>query len=121
MKRCQVCSEQYDASDPGDLDCVVAFLGRHVPTDRPGTIYILHFDSPTHVSEADNACVQPTTHYVGWTGQPVEQRAEQHGALASSIAAQRPGTAEDEKRVKREESCPRCGVSLAPECLVRQP
>ena len=97
--------------------CAVAYRGRHVPTDRPGTVYVLHFDQPTEVADADRRHVQPTTHYVGWTSQPVARRVRQHQVPESSVVHTRPGTAEDEAVLKRTEVYPRCGISLAPECL----
>jgi hypothetical protein len=118
LKRCVVCRGEFDASKP--WGCAVARKGRHIADDRPGTVYVLHFDAPTMVAEADNGHVRPTTHYVGWTSQPVATRARQHRVPASSIADTRPGTFQDEALVKESEACPRCGVSLAPECLGRR-
>lgn len=115
MKRCQVCGEQFDPE--ADWNCAKAIRGRHIPTDRPGVVYILHFDEPSYVAQADNGHVQPTTHYVGWTSQPVERRVEQHGVPRSSVAHTQSGTAEDEAVIKQTENCPQCGVALAPECL----
>lgn len=123
VKRCQVCGNEFDPDAPGGWACSVAFKGRHLPIDRPGCIYILHFDEPTHVQESDRGHVQPTTHYVGWTGKAewVELRLRQHDVPATSVASTRPGTADDEAQIKRTESCPRCGVALAPECVGRLP
>jgi hypothetical protein len=116
-KRCQVCGQQFDPSKPEEWVCAVAYRGRHLPTDQPGTVYVLHFDQPTEVADADRGHVQPTTHYVGWTSQPVAQRVRQHQVPESSVVNTRPGTAEDEAVLKRTEACPRCGIPLAPECL----
>jgi rubredoxin len=117
LKRCVVCGWDFDASQPDQWACMVAHLGSHVPDDRPGSVYVLHFDAPTMVADADNGHVRPTTHYVGWTGQPVAARVQQHGVPESSIAHTRPGTAQDEALIKGREACPRCGVPLAPECF----
>jgi hypothetical protein len=118
-KRCQACGQQFDPSKADEWVCAVAYRGRHVPTDRPGTVYVLHFDQSTEVADADRSHVQPTTHYVGWTSQPVARRVRQHQVPESSVTHTRPGTAEDEAALKRTEACPRCGISLAPECLGR--
>ena len=55
-----------------------------------------------------------TSHYEGHTGQqPPLKRIRQHGAISANHIAQiRPGTINDEARVKRNESCPECGKSL---------
>lgn len=119
LKRCQVCGQQFDPSLADEWACSVAHRGRHVPTDRPGTVYVLHFDQPTEVADADRRHVQPTTHYVGWTSQPLAHRMRQHQVPESSVVDSRPGTAEDEAVLKRAESCPHCGTRLAPECLGR--
>lgn len=119
LKRCQVCGQQFDSSRAEEWACVVAHGGQHVPTDRHGTIYVLHFDQPTEVADADRGHVHPTTHYVGWTSQPVSRRVRQHRVPQSSVVHTRPGTAEDERALKRTEACPRCGVLLAAECLGR--
>jgi rubredoxin len=116
MKRCQVCGMSYDpaAGNP----CPAARLGRHVPTDRPGMVYVLCFGAPTNVADGDRGHVQPTTHYVGWTGQnPPARRIRQHRVPLESIASMEPGTAEDEERTKRDGCCPQCGARLQPECL----
>lgn len=116
-KRCQVCGQEFDPELPDGWRCAVAFKGRHVPTDRPGTVYILHFSQPTDVAEADRRHVRPTTHYVGWTSQDLSRRVRQHGASEASVVYSVPGTAEDEAKLKRQGTCPRCGLPLAPECL----
>jgi hypothetical protein len=117
VKRCQVCGIPFDPDEPGGWACEVAYRGRHIPTDRLGTIYLLCFGHPLNVEEGDNWHRQPTSHYVGWTGQNPRKRVRQHGVPLDSIVELRQGTAEDEARIKREESCPRCGVRLSPECL----
>lgn len=114
-----MCGQQFDPSKDEEWVCMVAHQGRHLPTDRPGTVYVLHFDQPTEVADADRSHVQPTTHYVGWTSQPVARRVRQHQVPKSSVAHTRPGTAEDEVTLKHTEACPRCGIPLAPECLGR--
>jgi len=120
LKQCVVCGLDFDPSEPDQWACMIAHMGRHIPTDRPGTVYILHFDAPTMVADADNGHVRPTTHYVGWTGRPVAARLRQHDVPESSIADTRPGTPQDERLIKRREACPRCGAPLAPECLGRR-
>jgi hypothetical protein len=118
MKCCQVCGLSYDPAE--NSHCPVAFRGQHIPTDRPGTVYVLCLGSSTYVAESDRRHVRPTTHYVGWTGQdPPERRIRQHQVPLDSVASMAAGTADDEARIKREGSCPRCGVALAPECLGR--
>lgn len=117
MKQCQVCGRRFDPSIPGDWSCPVAFRGRHIPTDRPGMVYVLHFDEPTHVAEADKGHVQPTRHYVGWTGQPVDRRLRQHRVPVSAVVLTGAGTAQDEQAMKRDGRCPGCGAALATECL----
>ncbi|TDE02805.1 hypothetical protein [Jiangella asiatica] len=112
---------QFDADDPEAWSCNVAHLGRHIPTDRPGTVYVLHFDQPTYVTDGDRRHVQPTTHYVGWTGGRVERRVRHHGVPADSMVDTMPGTAEDEKQLKAIGQCRRCGTLLAPECLGAAP
>ena len=108
----------YDPAMPSI--CPVAFRGHHIPTDRTGTVYVLCFGTPTLVAESDRWHVRPTTHYVGWTGQnPPSRRIQQHRVPLDSVASMESGTAEDEARLKREGSCLRCGVQLAPECLGR--
>ena len=117
LKRCMVCRQDFDASQPDQWTCARAHQGRHIPTDRQGTVYVLHFDAPMMVDDADNGHVQPTTHYVGWTSQPVAVRVRQHGVPESSIAHTQRGTGQDERLIKRRDACPRCSVPLAPECL----
>lgn len=117
LKRCQVCGKQYDPDSEDDSRCLVAFRGRHIPTDRPGTIYVLCLGEPVNILQGDKGHAQPTTHYVGWTGQKAETRVRQHGVSPDTIAGLTPGTAEDELRYKREGNCPKCGTRLATECL----
>lgn len=116
-KRCQVCGQQFDPSDADGWACAVAYRGRHVSTDRPGTVYLLHFDHPTDIAQADRGHVQPTTHYVGWTSQDVAQRVRQHQVPESSVVRTWRGTAGDEATLKRTGTCPQCGAPLTPECL----
>ncbi|NDL55657.1 hypothetical protein [Phytoactinopolyspora mesophila] len=99
----------------------MAYLGRHIPTDRPGTVHVLHFDQPTYVQEGDRGHMQPTTHYVGWTGRRVERRVRQHAVPADSVVDKMPGTAEDEKQLKATGHCLRYGRLQAPECLSAAP
>jgi hypothetical protein len=61
LKQCVVCGLDFDPSEPDQWACMIAHMGRHIPTDRPGTVYILHFDAPTMVADADNGHVRPTT------------------------------------------------------------
>jgi hypothetical protein len=107
----------FNPNEPGGWSCKVAFRRRHIPTDRSGTIYALCFGRPLYVAEGDKRHLQPTSHYVGWTGQDPKERVRQHRVPLDSIAGTRPGTAQDEARIKREGTCPRCGVRFAPECL----
>lgn len=92
-----------------------------VPAGRLGTVYLLHFDRPTIVREADNGHVQPTTHYVGWTSRPVRQRVREHAVPADSLALEEPGTTADEAQLKRTGRCPRCSAPLDAECLSAVP
>lgn len=116
MKRCQVCGIKFDPDRDG-WKCERAFRGRHIPTDRPGIIYILCFGEPIYVQQSDNGHIRPTSHYVGWTGQAPIKRITQHGGIETDIAELIPGTAENERRIKEVGTCPRCGKLLAPECL----
>ena len=56
----------------------------------------------------------PGSHYVGIThrADPMK-RIKEHGAwCAQHVVELRQGTEDEEQRIKREESCPRCGASL---------
>lgn len=102
LKRCLVCGQDFDASEPDQWVCARAHRGRHIPDDTPGTVYILHFDAPTMVADADNGHVQPTTHYVGWSRQQVTDRVRQHRVPESSVVHTRDGSAQDESRIKQQ-------------------
>lgn len=110
IKRCQICGVVFDPSIEDEWDCLVA--RRHIPTDRMGVVYVLHFEEPTVLRQAD--VQHAVTHYVGWTGQvPPMKRVRQHGPkLDRSVVSFTDGTAEDEYRLKREGQCERCGRSL---------
>lgn len=115
-KTCLVCGNPYDPAV--NSRCTVAFGGRHIPTDRLGTVYILCFGSPTKVANADVDTTKRglVTHYVGWTGQrDPDRRVSQHEVPLSSIVKKMRGTAEDEHRVRQTENCPRCGQRLSAE------
>ncbi len=92
------------------------------PAGKLGTVYVLHFDRPTIVHDADNGHVQPTTHYVGWTGRTVRERVREHAVPGDvTVALKQPGTTDDEARFKRTGRCPHCGTPLAAECLFAVP
>lgn len=75
-----------------------------------GTLYFLHFDRPLHRTEKPHA-----QHYLGWTSGPVEERLARHrkgngAAVIRALGHQgiefivvwtKPGTREEERRLKR--------------------
>lgn len=102
------------------------------PRSCPGTcrkhpehVYILCYGRPVLVSDrdyrpCDPAANHPISHYVGHTRQVPIHRIRSHGARSGHFVAQiRPGTEEDEERVKRWESCPKCDGTLWYFCASR--
>jgi len=84
--------------------------------DRPGVVYLLHLSEPFGHAR----------HYVGWTGQTADVRLAEHEAgngghftallrgagIKFRVARQRPGTKQDEYRIKaaggQRRYCPVC-------------
>lgn len=71
------------------------------PAGKSGTVYVLHFDQPTVVRDADNGHIQPTTHYVGWTSHPVQKRVREHAVPMDTVVSTQAGTTNDEALLKQ--------------------
>ena len=125
-------------SEPVGRDQWVADLeAKHgVSLDQiPGKVYILHYEIPQVVKSvsADYAGIPPKLdrgrlisagpirHYVGWTQQDrPSNRISAHGPAAMrEVVYLEPGTTEDERSMKLNGTCPKCGEPLS-ESLARK-
>lgn len=109
----------------------------------PGKVYVLHYEVPQVVLSVGLEYVAstrgrghpmptegpdgelvvgpqgwvspPIRHYVGWTQQDKpSRRISAHGPAAfREVVYLEPGTMQDEERIKRNGTCPKCGESLS--------
>lgn len=136
--------DQPDRQNHGPHCCKDALMGweddleaKHgLPLDQiVGHVYVLHYETPQVVKSVsdDYAGAEPARdregwlsetpirHYVGWTQQAnPRRRIHRHGPAAHrEIVYLEPGTLHDERAMKRNGSCPKCGESLAASLAVR--
>jgi hypothetical protein len=90
----------------------------------PGQIYILCFGEPRQLKSVDFSLprfkgveIEPprlVSHYVGitWRLDPRERLYEHGRGVVNALVEWRQGDEEEERRIKTEEMCPRCGRSL---------